>query len=265
MPDATPLPDALVKMCSRCRETKSRDEFHKCTARKDGLNAWCKPCHRKHRTAKPSGTCGVEGCARATSGGAPKCDTCYAGGPPLARGLRTRGMPRHDDHGNRLCSDCLSYLPVSRFTVHGHSPDGISRICRTCHSGKQASRKYGLTLEQAQNMWASPCAICGYFEAGQMVIDHCHGGGEVRGTLCNSCNVSIGHFLDDPDLLERAAGYLRRFGRGSSRQDDRSPSTEIAVKPQWSLRRTRFRTSKGGRKPGRRQTFPASPGQSGSS
>jgi len=249
MTDGTPLPEVHVKMCTRCSQTKSRSEFHKCTARKDGLNPWCKECHRKHRREKPSGTCEVEGCVRATSGGQRKCDPCYAGEPPLteARGTRpspwpsTRGMPRHDDHGNRLCSHCLTYLPVSQFGSRSSVSDGLVRICRPCSRIRYVHRKYGLTIQEAEEMWAAPCGICGFFEAGTMVIDHCHGSGVVRGTLCHPCNVSIGHFGDDPALLDKASQYLRRFLHGQASQDP-PERTEVRHAPRakgWSTHKRR--------------------------
>lgn len=75
------------------------------------------------------------------------------------------------------------------------------------------------------------CAICGSEEtrgsadmAGirQLCIDHKHGKcghptdkhtceGCRRGLLCAACNQAIGHMKDDPERLEAAAAYLRRF------------------------------------------------------
>jgi hypothetical protein len=49
------------------------------------------------------------------------------------------------------------------------------------------------------------CAICGKPAS---VVDHRHSDGEVRGLHCNSCNLGIGHFRDDPAILERAILYL---------------------------------------------------------
>lgn len=66
-------------------------------------------------------------------------------------------------------------------------------------------RTYGLTLEEAETLLAKGCGICG--EAGT-VIDHDHETGEVRGALCRTCNLGLGHFKDDPGLLERALKYL---------------------------------------------------------
>lgn len=227
MADATPLPETPVKTCVKCKATKPLDEFFRRTGTKSGRNSWCKACHREYQSSKPVGTCKVDGCARATSSGQPKCDSCYAGGPPLAQGLRTRGMFRYDEQGNRLCSHCLEYLAVSEFGVNSRVSDGLSRVCRACTQVKMVFKKYGLTIAEADRMWASPCSICGFFEAGEMVIDHCHDSGGVRGTLCHPCNVSIGHFRDDPDLLERAAQYLRRSACAQANQGHLQPMEDL--------------------------------------
>ena len=50
------------------------------------------------------------------------------------------------------------------------------------------------------------CVICGVEDA--LVVDHDHITGKVRGMLCNHCNRGLGHFRDDPMLLEFAAQYL---------------------------------------------------------
>jgi hypothetical protein len=51
------------------------------------------------------------------------------------------------------------------------------------------------------------CVICG--DEGALVVDHDHRTGRVRGALCQRCNMGLGHFRDDPDLLEQAAMYVR--------------------------------------------------------
>lgn len=80
-------------------------------------------------------------------------------------------------------------------------------------------RKYGLTLGARDAMVAEQtgrCAICAV-ELGPFgtashsaCVDHCHASGAVRGILCSRCNKGLGHFRDRPEVLERAAQYLRR-------------------------------------------------------
>lgn len=51
------------------------------------------------------------------------------------------------------------------------------------------------------------CEICGATD--RLVVDHCHEKMIYRGTLCAHCNSGLGHFRDNPALLEAAAAYLR--------------------------------------------------------
>ena len=78
--------------------------------------------------------------------------------------------------------------------------------------------KYGLTedkyyeLLQEQNY---VCAICGAAEADskrkKFCVDHCHDTGVVRGLLCFGCNTMLGNAQDDPEILQNAIDYLKKF------------------------------------------------------
>jgi hypothetical protein len=43
---------------------------------------------------------------------------------------------------------------------------------------------------------------------GMLHVDHCHDTGKVRGLLCQVCNLSLGKFQHDPDLLRPRGGVL---------------------------------------------------------
>lgn len=74
-------------------------------------------------------------------------------------------------------------------------------------------KKYaGLSLQDVHAMSDRQnklCAICDTETL--LVVDHDHNDpeGKVRGLLCHPCNRGLGFFRDDPERLERAAGYLR--------------------------------------------------------
>lgn len=58
------------------------------------------------------------------------------------------------------------------------------------------------------------CAICGapYEEGATLCVDHDHGTNKVRGFLCRTCNIGIGSFKDDANLVAKALEYLLRTG-----------------------------------------------------
>lgn len=74
-------------------------------------------------------------------------------------------------------------------------------------------QKYGITLADYDEMFEAQggmCAICfGPPKSGRrMAVDHDHDTGAIRGLLCNTCNLAIGHLKDDPMIVASAAIYL---------------------------------------------------------
>lgn len=70
----------------------------------------------------------------------------------------------------------------------------------------------GITQEQYNNMMQeanNSCQICSSSQ--NLVIDHCHSSKKVRGILCWSCNVALGHFKDSEEKLKAALEYLCKF------------------------------------------------------
>ena len=68
---------------------------------------------------------------------------------------------------------------------------------------------YGLTPEMWSDLIESQdglCAIC--WDVPAVHIDHDHKTGLVRGVLCQTCNIGLGHLRDDPRLLRSAADYI---------------------------------------------------------
>jgi hypothetical protein len=135
----------------------------------------------------------------------------------------------------KICSRCKDNLPLERFAKQTSQKDGLFCYCRTCNTeyqreyratvnGRRKSKsvqlkaKYGITLECYEEMHDEQkglCAICGNPESAAsniggeklLAVDHNHETGEVRGLLCQACNVGLGHFTT-PERLMAAASYL---------------------------------------------------------
>src|ERR1035437_9724474 len=72
----------------------------------------------------------------------------------------------------------------------------------------------GITVEEFEAkvlVQGGRCGICGTDTPGgrgTWKIDPCHTTKKIRQLLCHRCNIGIGMFKDDPDVLRRAARYL---------------------------------------------------------
>jgi hypothetical protein len=71
-------------------------------------------------------------------------------------------------------------------------------------------RKYGLTPDEVQHMaklQKYKCAICK--NKVKLVIDHCHTKNKVRKLLCGKCNVAIGLFEENIEIMNNAILYIK--------------------------------------------------------
>lgn len=66
--------------------------------------------------------------------------------------------------------------------------------------------QYGLEPHEYAELISGGCQICGSFE--KICVDHDHRTGQIRGALCEPCNLGLGRFKDDPTLLMKAVEYL---------------------------------------------------------
>lgn len=90
-------------------------------------------------------------------------------------------------------------------------------LCGREFSTARATTKYcpdgcGPKLLQPafQKFDTSQCGICESVNG--LVGDHHHGSNTPRGVLCERCNLGLGQFFDDPDLMMRAIEYLTSSG-----------------------------------------------------
>ena len=178
-------------------------------------------------------TCIVEGCNRPpraqTKHG--KCGPCMAidsyhrKNPDSPR----RGIGFHGQWSGVLCSEDNCSQPVASRGLcakHYHKKYVPKPSPETARK-RRIKHRYGITIEQFTSMVeerGNRCDVCGHPPTekntrahwnGKLCIDHCHDTGEVRGLLCNDCNLAVG-YGKTPDVLERAAAYLRLHNRSNS-------------------------------------------------
>jgi hypothetical protein len=100
------------------------------------------------------------------------------------------------------------------FPLHNKKKNGLDSWCRSCRSTYRNKINRGMfrnviSDEDLIQLKATQtrCLICNSDE--KLVVDHDHETGKIRGMLCNHCNRGLGHFRDNPELLEKAKDYLK--------------------------------------------------------
>jgi len=127
----------------------------------------------------------------------------------------------------RRCKHCGQTLPLAAFGNHAWCIECNREYSRVRYATpgylayKNATQK-GLTVQQVTDALATQggvCRVCGSDDPGKRgtwCIDHDHAccsgqracGECFRGLLCFSCNMGLGIFHDNADLLRVAAEYL---------------------------------------------------------
>lgn len=155
-----------------------------------------------------------------------ECKICQVTQPLQQFGVFTQ---RNKTYHRGQCNDCRADYERKRRVVQGdyvrelerkqyqkkkeEDPEGVAYYYRDWHLRK----KYNLTLDEFEDRAALvdyKCEICGSEEQTHknLVVDHNHNTGEVRGLLCSSCNQGLGHFKDSPYVLKKALDYLQERG-----------------------------------------------------
>lgn len=93
--------------------------------------------------------------------------------------------------------------------------DVYKSYCRDCRTERMRwghiQRKYGLSKQAYFDLLderGGRCPICGAVPPYDLKVDHDHETGNVRGALCQRCNLGLGFLGDDLAGLTRALHYL---------------------------------------------------------
>jgi hypothetical protein len=118
---------------------------------------------------------------------------------------------------------CVEDRVDGRSRCRGHTNEYMREWHRKNPDVSRANglRKYGLTIEEYDEMLVAQngvCAICEKEEVARyrdgrikrLSVDHDHFTDEVRGLLCSSCNSLLANAGDDPEVMLAAINYLER-------------------------------------------------------
>jgi hypothetical protein len=92
--------------------------------------------------------------------------------------------------------------------------DNPEKVKRT-KSATHLRKTYGITIEEHEALFAKQkkrCGICKSLTSNGKGFhtDHCHKTRKVRGILCSSCNLMLGHAKDNIVTLKAAIKYLNK-------------------------------------------------------
>lgn len=134
-------------------------------------------------------------------------------------GADVRGMGPSVEFGDGKirCNTCQEFKYSGEFAENPKHASGHNYQCKDCERWAKRERAYGITREQYQELQMKQqgcCAICGVKWEGtashpDLVVDHNHATGQVRGLLCPDCNQMLGHAKDSQETLQKALAYLR--------------------------------------------------------
>ena len=134
----------------------------------------------------------------------------------------------------KYCYVCKRILPEGSFAKNVTKTDEVRPECRECDNKQRRERKqrekerdpeawrdkylkkkYGISLQDYNKMVTEQEGLCWICEKeSDLVVDHDHDTGKVRGLLCSLCNTSLGGFKDSTDSLYKAIDYLITHNKG---------------------------------------------------
>jgi hypothetical protein len=186
----------IIRICTRCGLELPLEQFSNDRSRADGLSKWCKKCvsenSRRHYQANREKILTRTAERRSED-------------PEHFRAINRASEARRDPEIKRAYNK----------RRYEEKRDEILSKSKARHRLK----RYGVTVEQFEALLQAQgggCGIC-RSEVTDWHIDHDHSccptvytcGKCLRGIFCRACNIGLGNFRDDPELLERAIRYLQ--------------------------------------------------------
>ena len=113
----------------------------------------------------------------------------------------------------KYCPKCETNHPISEFRIRKEGRRDGGRLYTYCISCEKKINK-----ELSENRKKAPpkpdaCECCGKVTL-NLVLDHDHDSGKIRGWICQDCNIGIGRLGDNINGLRAAISYLENCYHG---------------------------------------------------
>ncbi len=130
-------------------------------------------------------------------------------------------------HRRTWTAEKRAAVSVSAKRYYGKNRESVkakSRLWQSQSGERRAAtslmRKLGISLLVAERwIGVKACFSCGATAvrgSRRHHVDHNHKTGEIRGVLCNRCNVALGMARDNPYVLRALADYIESVGGSSN-------------------------------------------------
>jgi len=183
-----------TKKCSHCNISKNLNEFSKDKQAKSGYSYWCKVC---------------------------KSEVHFNYRQNNKEQIKIDKKEYYDKNINSIRRKAKKNYLKHRIKYSEQSKEFYKNHPEITKNQK-LMRDFGITLEQYNTLAKEQnnvCRLCGKTESQidsrkntqrSLSVDHNHVTGKIRGLLCSTCNVGLGMFKDDTNLLHSAINYLNR-------------------------------------------------------
>ena len=136
------------------------------------------------------------------------CSKCKASKPEAEFYPEPKNTGRNGRESR--CSQCSREKVTKYRELNSEKVKRQQRISKRKKLTNFTNELYEATLQEQGGV----CAICGTDTPGgrgTFHADHDHSNGKPRGVLCHYCNVALGNFRDNPELLKAAIDYLNKY------------------------------------------------------
>lgn len=107
-------------------------------------------------------------------------------------------------------ANCSICGPTTLYIKGGRPRCATKSMCEQMQLGYYIGMK---DIEKLIGRRPIVCSVCLGARSHRLVVDHDHDTDEIRGWLCDKCNLALGYLGDDADTIYRLAEYMNKYNK----------------------------------------------------